>query len=59
VARDGDTGDRRLFQRAGSFLRQVVTGALVVIEADVDGHYFGVKRVADADDDNVFEGHLT
>jgi hypothetical protein len=40
-------------------LGQGVTGAIVVIEVDVDGHHFRVKRVADTDDCKVFEVHLT
>jgi hypothetical protein len=40
-------------------LEQRVTCAIVVIEADVDGHHFRVKRVADTDDSKVFEVHLT
>ena len=48
-----------LFQHPGSFLRQGATGAIVVIEADVDGHHFRVKRIADTDDSKVCEVHLT
>ena len=48
-----------LFQQAASFLGQGATGAIVVIEADVDGHHFRVKRIADTDDSKVFEVHLT
>jgi hypothetical protein len=40
-------------------LRQGATGAILVIEADVDGHRFRVKRIADTDDSKVFEVHLT
>jgi hypothetical protein len=39
-------------------LRQGAIGALVVIEADVDGHPFRVKPIADADDSKVFAVHL-
>jgi hypothetical protein len=42
-----------------SFLGQGATGAIVVIEADVDGHHFRVKRIADTDDSKVCEVHLT
>jgi hypothetical protein len=50
---------RRVFQQAASFLGQGATGAIVVIEADVDGHHFRVKRIADTDDSKVCEVHLT
>jgi hypothetical protein len=40
-------------------LGQGATGAIVVIEADVDGHHFRVKRIADTDDSKVFEVQLT
>jgi hypothetical protein len=42
-----------------SFLGQGATGAIVVIEADVDGRHFRVKRIADTDDSKVCEVHLT
>jgi hypothetical protein len=48
-----------LFQHAASFLGQGATGAIVVIEADVDGRHFRVKRIADTDDSKVCEVHLT
>jgi hypothetical protein len=48
-----------LFQRAASFLGQGATGAIVGIEADVDGHHVRVKRIADTDNSKVFEVHLT
>jgi hypothetical protein len=48
-----------LFQHPGSFVRQGATGAIVVIEANVDEHHFRVKRIADTDDSQVFEVHLT
>jgi hypothetical protein len=38
-------------------LRQGPTGAIVVIEADVNGHHFRVTRIADTDDDKVFDVH--
>jgi hypothetical protein len=42
-----------------SFLGQGATGAIVVIEADVEGRHFRVKRIADTDDFKVCEVHLT
>jgi hypothetical protein len=40
-------------------LGQGATGAIVVIEADVDGQHVPVKRIADTDDSQVCEVHLT
>ena len=60
--RSGRSNSRRaspFFQQAASFLGQGATGAIVVIEADVDGHHFRVKRIADTDDSKVFEVQLT
>jgi hypothetical protein len=53
------SASRSLFQHAASFLGQGATGAIVVIEADVDGRHFRVKRIADTDDSKVCEVHLT
>jgi hypothetical protein len=41
-----------------SFLGQGATGAIVVIEADVDGRHLRIKRMADTDDSKVCEVHL-
>jgi hypothetical protein len=50
--------DCPLYQQAGSFLGQGATGAIVVIEAHVDGRPFPVKRIADTDDSKACEVHL-